>query len=151
LIAKIAAQGPSVGDAGAPLPCTSKAMVFADDAYGIPFSGAVEQRFVALKGTVTAKVKVPPDVKADYTAEAAQIIAALPASATQACVTVVTFGPTGAGFIKAFQTAIKGNTARDWTKVPVYGANALYTTTFINNARSDPSNPDSPSATEGMY
>lgn len=148
VLANLAFQGPPIGEAGAPVPCRNMAMALSDDNYGNPFSGGIEQKFVELGGTVVGKVKYPADVKADYNAEVAQIIAFRPMAE---CISLVSFGPAGAGFIKDFKKAIATDTSRDWSKVPIIGANALYTSTFINNARTDPANPASPSATEGMY
>jgi ABC-type branched-subunit amino acid transport system substrate-binding protein len=179
LIANLAFAGPPPGDAGVNLPCRKMAIVYADDAYGTPFSRGIKEKFEQLGGSVPIEVKVPSDVKADYTAEAKTVAALFnyasdagvpvqdagpcgeagcpeagpPPSpaAPELCISIVTFGPTGAGFIKAFRNETKGDLAHDWSKVPIYGANALYTATFINNARNDPSNPASPTATEGMY
>jgi ABC-type branched-subunit amino acid transport system substrate-binding protein len=146
--ANFAFRGPTPGDGGAPTPCRNMALAKADDAYGNSYGDGVAGKFVGLGGTIVGTVKFPTDPKATYEPEILQIIAMTP---RVECISLVAFGPAGAQFMRDYKKVIATDTSRDWSKFFVVGSNALYTTTFVNNARTNPSDPASPSATEGIY
>jgi neutral amino acid transport system substrate-binding protein len=146
--ANFAFRGPAVsGDAGGGQACRNMAIAQADDAYGNSYSEGVASKFKNLGGNVVGRVKFPTDPKATYEPEVQQIIGMSP---PVECVVLVCFGPAGAEFMKSYKKLTAADPTR-WNRVTVIGANALYTTTFVNNARTNPSDPRSPSATEGIY
>ena len=125
--------------------CSSLAIVAADDSYGNPIADGIAKTFAARGGTVVVHVKVPSKAKASYDAEAAQVVAASPD-----CQVVVTFPDVGIGYLQAFAKASKP-TSRDWSTFQTIGANGLCTKAFVENGRTNPADPTSPTIGEGAY
>lgn len=134
---------------GAPIAaCKNVAVVQADDAYGNPYTEAFITRYAELGGKVVVRVKIPTDQKGSYEAEIDQVIAAQPLAD---CVALICYNGAGAGFMLDYRKKTALDVSRDWTKVQVIGGNALYSQAFIDKATVDRSNPDSQSASEGVY
>jgi len=126
--------------------CARPAIVHADDAYGNPIAAGIAAQIVKLGGTVAADVKVPNTAKANYDAEAAQIIAAKPD-----CQVVVSFPDVGVGYLRSFKKAVATDATRDWTRFVTVGANGLATNGFLTLGRDDQADPKSATVGEGVF
>lgn len=139
-------KGLPVANNGAPIQCKSLAIVQADDAYGTPYADAVQKRFEELGGTVKVRVKFPTNEIGDYSPQVRQVI-----DAKSDCVALMCYGPPGAAFMREFRKETDTDTTRDWSRVAIMTSNALYTSLFIQNGRSNKSDPNAKTAVENVY
>lgn len=104
--------------------CTRLAILYQDDAYGMPLGQAIGMLFGA-HGMVTAMVSFTP-AQASYTSEAMMI-----AAATPDCVALIAY-PQDAGVILRDWEMTTGHPAVQWI-----GTDGLFTADFITEAGSD--------------
>lgn len=95
--------------------------------------------------SITKDVSFPPEVKGDYKAEIASL---LQVSSAPDCLMLFAFAKIGSQFMRDYRSAVAATPS--WKNVQVLGANTLYSPSFINDARTDPSDPNSVSAAEGV-
>ena len=126
--------------------CARPAILHADDAYGNPIAAGIAAQILKLGGSVAADVKVPTTAKANYDAEATQIIAAKPD-----CQIVVTFPDVGVGYLRSFKKAVATDVSRDWSRFVTVGTNGLASNGFLTLGREDQADPNSPTVGEGMF
>lgn len=136
----------SGGGGGAPTGCRSVAILNQDDAYGNPIAAGITETMKALGGDVVATIKVPAEPKANYDAEAAQVVAA-----KADCQVVAAFPAIGAVYMRSFKKAIASDTSRDWSSYVSIGSNGLKAEDTLVKGRENAADPNSPTSPEGMY
>lgn len=127
--------------------CRHLAIVHNDDAYGNPFAGATTAKFKQLGGdavTVT-DIPVPSDAKANYNADLAKL------PPVTDCLLMVVFPPAGDELVRELKTLRTSTPTRFGTNFFIIGTDALFSSDFIVNGRTDKADPTSPTIVEGVY
>jgi ABC-type branched-subunit amino acid transport system substrate-binding protein len=143
-VVEFALEGPNP-DAGVAA-CRKMAIVYNQDAYGMPMDAIIEPAMTQAGGSIVASISVPEATLASYSMQAQQIVTAEPD-----CMVMVVFAPTGAQLVHDVKAAITADTSYDWSKFFIIGTDGCYDPTFIVDGRQDPNNPMSPSVVEGVY
>ncbi len=145
-LARWITKGPAGGTA-----CRKPAVIYQDDAFGAPIAAgfAVSVAGQALDGgaaSVAVSIKVPPTAKNSYADEVQQVIAS-----GADCQLLALFSPLGKQFVIDWVKATTGNPVYAPAKFLTLGCNALQSDTFLSSTRTNPADPKSPTAAEGMY
>ncbi len=142
--------GPEAGDAGKTPDlsgaCKRMSILHNDDAYGNPFAAALVTEFATRGGQVVTNRAVPGDVKANYTDELNEILAARPD-----CLTFIVYDPVGDEILREVKAAQKSNPSVLPPGFFSIGTDGTYTPQFINNGRSNPADSTLPTVVEGAY
>ncbi|MFO0665052.1 MAG: ABC transporter substrate-binding protein [Polyangiaceae bacterium] len=141
VLADIAAKGIS-GQVSA---CKKIAIAAASDETGNSYKENFSRELQKFSGiTITKEVSFPSELKSDYKAE----ISDLTAGAVPDCLMLFAFAKVGSQFMLDYKRQLATTTT--WKNVQVLGSNTLYSPSFINDARNDPSDPSSPSSAESV-
>lgn len=95
--------------------------------------------------TIAKDVSFPAELKNDYKTEISTLTQVSP---VPDCLMLFAFAKIGSQFMRDYRNAIAALPA--WKSVQVLGANTLYSPSFISDARTDPADPTSISAAEGV-
>jgi ABC-type branched-subunit amino acid transport system substrate-binding protein len=152
-VVQFALRGPNGADA-ATGKCTNMAIVYNEDAYGMPMDQIIEPYFKSHGGTIVRSISVPSNVADSYMTQAMQITSSLP---LPDCMAMVVFSPVGDQLVKDLQTAIAADIVahplhkKHWASFFIIGTDGCYDPTFITNGRDDPADPTSTSFVQGVY
>jgi neutral amino acid transport system substrate-binding protein len=138
----LAGPNPDAGSGG----CRKMAIVYNEDAYGMPMDAIIEPGMKAGGGSIVASISVPASAEASYVTQATTIVDASPD-----CMAMVVFAPTGAQLVRDLKTVIAANPTKVSSKFFIIGTDGCFDPAFIVDGLQDPNDPNSPSVVEGVY
>ena len=148
-VVRFAMVGPAgiAGDAGASVACSKMAIFHINNAYGNAMSKVIQSYFPQKLATVQLKdVVVDVDVKDNYQTEVATIAAFKPD-----CMAVITYEPNADQLMSDLTAYKMTNPGVFPASFFVIGTDGIFTADFINNGRTNKSDPNSPTVAEGVY
>lgn len=146
-LARWMVKGPPAGAFG----CRKPAVIYQDDAFGAPIAAAFAtavplQPVDGGTATVPVSIKVPSAAKNSYSDEVQQVL-----SSGADCQLLVLFQPLGKQYVIDWVKATQGNPIYTPDKFITLGCNALQSDAFLSSTRTNPADPKSPTAAEGMF
>jgi ABC-type branched-subunit amino acid transport system substrate-binding protein len=144
-VAQFALRGPNGADATTGQ-CTSMAIFYNTDSYGMPMDQIIEPYYASHGGKIVLSEGVSPNATGDYMAEANKVVAAHPD-----CMAMVVFYQVGDQLVQAVTTAIAADKTHDWSSFFIIGTDGCYNPDFITDGRVNPSDPSSTSFVAGVY
>ena len=126
--------------------CKRIVIAAASDETGLSYKENFTRELQNFPSVVVAKdVSFPGELKGDYKAEIATLTQVSP---VPDCLVLLAFAKVGSQFMLDYRQQVA--TLPSWKNVQILGSNTLYSPSFVADARTDPSDPTSISAAEGV-
>jgi ABC-type branched-subunit amino acid transport system substrate-binding protein len=134
-------------DAGGPHACGKAAVIhFADSSgVGTPVAQEFEARFQSKGGAISY------DAVADPSATTYLPLVQQLAASNAECLVLLMLSNQGDLFLRELSAFTPTDTSRDWRAFTIMGSTSFYSSGFIANGRTDPTNATLPTAAEGLY